>query len=307
MIADLKFMAGSGDWDSAFDLGVIYTSGSYGVPVDPTEAVKWWSKAAQHDVVDACFNLGHLYHHGNGVDRDLGKAKTYYEQAASLGNKDAASCIAALQPLLFAEQQAEKPRSISQDAPTDSADAAVEWYMAAADRGDTHAMFKLGNMYARGDMGLAIDFAKAGEWWATGAVEGHADALHNLLVHADDGVPADEIIGKMGGTKDWTRVETKLDEPLLKALPALQFLVSNLYRFGQGVERSEPECISYLAKAAARDLPDALYSLACLYDDGSFDDLKKDAAKVLELMQKAKDLKHQGAAIWVKRYANKKK
>jgi hypothetical protein len=80
-------------------------------------------------------------------------------------------------------------------------------------------------------------------YWAMAAGEDHADALHNLLVHADDAVPADEIVGKVGGGTDWTKIETKLEEPLAKAIAHLQFFASNLYRFGHGVEQSEERCL----------------------------------------------------------------
>ena len=59
MVADLKFMAEGGDADSAFDLGVIYRTGSYGVKKDHDEVVKWWKKAA-----DLPLNLLHLPLHG---------------------------------------------------------------------------------------------------------------------------------------------------------------------------------------------------------------------------------------------------
>jgi TPR repeat protein len=293
-------MAGSGDFDSCFDLGVIYTTGSYGQKKNVPEAIKWWTKAAKNNIVDAAFNLAVLYHYGKGIDKDLEKAAEFYDLAHQLGNSNATAELAALQPALAA-LRARAQRTLSMDAPTESTEAALEWYMAASDRGDTQAMFKLGNMYARGDMGLEVDFLKAGEWWATAATEGHADALHNLLVHADDSVPADEIVGIAGGAKDWTRITAKLEEPLAKALPALQFLVSNMYRFGHGVERSEAQTAAFLYKSAAGNCPDAMYSLACLHDEGGFEGVPKDGPKAKELMLKAADMKHQGAAIWCKR------
>ena len=296
MIVDLKFMAGTGDWDSAFDLGVIYTTGSHGVAKSAAEAVQWWTKAAKNGVADAAYNLAVLYHHGEGIDKDLVKAMEYYEVAVALGNPDAPPALAGLHSLLVLEGGGQEGRL-----------AMMEAYEAAADGGDADAMFKLGNSHARGDAGKEVDFTAAGTWWAQGASEGHGGCLHNLLEHASDCGVGDEVVGTEGGEKDWTRVETRLEEPLARALPGLQFLAGNLYRFGHGVERSEGKCVEYLTKSAAGNCPDALFSLGCLKDEGNFGGLEKDEEGAKELMEKASEMKHHGAVLWVKRFNKKKK
>jgi TPR repeat protein len=67
-------------------------------------------------------------------------------------------------------------------------------------------MFKMGNFYAKGDMGLEVDFAKAGEWWWRAACEEHELAWENLLTHADDTLPPDEVIGKVSRRLDGKQV-----------------------------------------------------------------------------------------------------
>ncbi|MBM3513101.1 MAG: sel1 repeat family protein [Alphaproteobacteria bacterium] len=104
---------------ASFNLGVAYASG-IGVPQDDREAMKWygqaeklgnidaayWSgmmigwgrggmpeswesarphieKAAAADHVDAQFQMGWMYHEGNGVERDYQKAANWYRRATS--------------------------------------------------------------------------------------------------------------------------------------------------------------------------------------------------------------------------------
>ena len=108
MVADLKFMASGGDADSAFDLGVIYRTGSYGVAKDHGEVVKWWKKAADGFVVDAAYNLAVMFHHGQGVDVDLPRAVEFYKRAAELGNQEAAGMIATLKQTIEMERTSGK-------------------------------------------------------------------------------------------------------------------------------------------------------------------------------------------------------
>lgn len=61
-------------------------------------------------------------------------------------------------------REAEKAAGVElEDGAPEEPNAAIEWFQTAVDKGDTNAMFKLGNAHARGDLGLDIDFAKAGE------------------------------------------------------------------------------------------------------------------------------------------------
>ena len=49
------------------------------------EAIKWYVKAADQGVKEAMHNLATCYFDGNGVEKDLAKAKELYEKAAKAG------------------------------------------------------------------------------------------------------------------------------------------------------------------------------------------------------------------------------
>jgi len=51
------------------NLGVMYDKGR-GVPIDYTEAAKWYRKAAEHGDPAAQYNLGLMYGNGNGVPQN---------------------------------------------------------------------------------------------------------------------------------------------------------------------------------------------------------------------------------------------
>ena len=93
VFADEKFKdtlkkAEQGDVIAQFNLGFMYDFGR-GVPLDKTEAVKWYRKAAEQGLADAQFNLSNMYRNGEGVPQDYTEAVKWYRMAAEQGNADA--------------------------------------------------------------------------------------------------------------------------------------------------------------------------------------------------------------------------
>ncbi|MBR5893847.1 MAG: sel1 repeat family protein, partial [Bacteroidaceae bacterium] len=72
------------------NLGYCYGTGS-GVEKDPTEAVKWYRKAAEQGQVNAQYNLGLCYE--IGVAKDLAEAVKWYRKAAEQGHADAKAAL----------------------------------------------------------------------------------------------------------------------------------------------------------------------------------------------------------------------
>ena len=69
-------------WDQAI-LGYLYDMG-VGVPQDHTEAVKWYTKAAEQGLAEAQYNLAGVYSDGRGVRRDYAKAYFWANIAVTL-------------------------------------------------------------------------------------------------------------------------------------------------------------------------------------------------------------------------------
>lgn len=73
-IVTLTLKAKSGEAEAQNALGEAYYDGK-GVTENLTEAVKWFTKAAEQENAKAEYNLGNCYYYGNGVQyRDRGEA-----------------------------------------------------------------------------------------------------------------------------------------------------------------------------------------------------------------------------------------
>ena len=82
--------AEKGDAFAQSNLGVMYEVGN-GVAVDYKKAMEWYSKSADNGHAIAQRNLGLLYHQGLGVEKDITKAYACYAIAAANGDIKAAN------------------------------------------------------------------------------------------------------------------------------------------------------------------------------------------------------------------------
>src|SRR5262245_28109233 len=74
-------LAESGDPAAENAIGVLYANG-WGVNQNPTEAARWFRKAADHDFAQAQSNLAFAYQNGDGVRQDYDEAVKWYLKAA---------------------------------------------------------------------------------------------------------------------------------------------------------------------------------------------------------------------------------
>jgi len=64
----------------------MYANGE-GTPKNYTEAMKWYTKAANQGYLSAQNNLGNMYGKGEGVPKDLIKAYVWHSIASANGNE----------------------------------------------------------------------------------------------------------------------------------------------------------------------------------------------------------------------------
>ena len=67
-------------------LGQKYHYGSLGLQKDMRRAVELWTEAAELGSIEALYNLGNAYFHGDGVEQDEAKAAEFFTKAAMQGN-----------------------------------------------------------------------------------------------------------------------------------------------------------------------------------------------------------------------------
>ncbi|MCE7029382.1 peptidoglycan-binding protein [Jiella avicenniae] len=152
--------AQAGDPKALFEIGLRLMEGRVGEP-DPKAAAAWFELAAANGFAPAEYSLGTLYEKGNGVDRDLAKARDAYLAAADGGNVRAMHNLAVLY-------------ATGIDGKSDPAQAA-QWFEKAATYGMPDSQYNLGILYARG-AGVDQDLAKSYKWFSIVAANGDSDA-----------------------------------------------------------------------------------------------------------------------------------
>ncbi|STJ11071.1 putative chaperone protein [Escherichia coli] len=128
-----------------YSLGKMYYEGDE-VSQDLKLAFNWFTRAAQHNVIDAQYAAGHHVSRWKGTDKNISEARKWFLLAAKNGNASAQYEIArisrfAVEPLRNYEE-------------------ALRWYLSAATQGHERAQYDLGQMYIHG-IGVARDKVQA--------------------------------------------------------------------------------------------------------------------------------------------------
>jgi TPR repeat protein len=89
--------AKAGNSSAMLSLGGLYLLGNDGVEQSDEDAAKWFQKAADLKNAAAIYDLGKLYEDGQGVPRNMDKAKELYLESAKLGNAFAQRRLSELQ------------------------------------------------------------------------------------------------------------------------------------------------------------------------------------------------------------------
>lgn len=219
----LKRAAEAGFLPALLDLGGIYLEGGKGVQADPSAAFDWFSRAAAQGSAEAEFYLGHIFYNGLGRPADKKAAAEHWRKASDGGVAEASYRLA---HMLLAEQatRAEGLELLHKAAAADAPKLAAR---AACD---------LGNIYAKGQVGVAVDMKKAAEWYARSARGGNARAqlVYAIMLLSGESVPADAQQGMA-----MLRLSAGQDNPQAIAL------LINLLRNGEHAADSEEEAAAW--------------------------------------------------------------
>ncbi len=118
------------------------------------------SLANQNDA-KACYNLGLMYHDGDGVKQDMDEAVKWYTKSADLDYKEAQYMLASL---VFRREI----QSISYEK-------AAQYYQQAAEQGHVKSQLNLGMLYFRGDV-MPQDLAASFKWLSMAAGNNNSEA-----------------------------------------------------------------------------------------------------------------------------------
>lgn len=78
-------LAGFGDAEAQFQMGVIYEKGRV-FPRNPVDAARWYRDAMDNGLAKGAYNLGLLHMRGAGVAKDPARAAKLFERAAKDGS-----------------------------------------------------------------------------------------------------------------------------------------------------------------------------------------------------------------------------
>jgi TPR repeat protein len=180
-VEEVKAKAEAGDADSEYRLGLRYSSGN-GVPKDSTKAVKWYRKAAEHNLPEAQYNLGVSCAKGQGVAKNEVEAVKWFRKAAEQEFAEAQFALG------FSYYHGEGvPKNIAEG---------VKWYRKAAEHNLGKAQYNLGLSYTTGQ-GVAKDEVEAVKWFRRAAEQNLSRAQYDLgrCYASGRGVAKDEVEG----------------------------------------------------------------------------------------------------------------
>ena len=90
-IATCRAAAESGDVNAQFGLGFMYDEFGMGVvPMDYSEAMKWYRRAAEQGHAKTQIQIGFMYERGNGVPKNETEAVAWFRRAAEQGRRGGA-------------------------------------------------------------------------------------------------------------------------------------------------------------------------------------------------------------------------
>ena len=229
--------------DGQNNLGVCYANGS-GVELNYEEAVKWYRLAAEQGNAYGQGNLGWCYQYGCGVEQSDEEAVRLYRLAAEQGNAYGQGNLGWCYGSGTGVKQDYKE--------------AAKWYRLAADKGSDYAQNNLGVCYQYGS-GVEQSYEEAVKWYRLAANQGNADAQNNLGWCYNSGSGVEQNCEE---AVKWYRLAVNQGN---------SYAQNNLglcYQYGTGVEKNYAEAAKWYGLAAAQNNADGQNNLGECYYNG---------------------------------------
>ncbi len=262
--------AAKGDSCAPLLLGNVYLYGE-GVPINKTEAFKWYEIVARNADDYHLHKIGHSF--------EIGDSSLYYEGGLLKVPKDANMKIywyekAAAKGYTLALFELGNAYFHGEDIPINKTEA-FKWYQKAAPY-YTEAQYMLGLMYYEG-MGIAKDYNMAAYWYRKAADQGNADAQNNLgdKYEKGHGIPLD-----LAKAFEW------YERAALQGNSYGEFNLGVMYELGKSVTKDDQKAVEWYQKSAKHDNPLGQVNLAKMYEAGK-GGLPKDVYQAVVLYQSA--------------------
>jgi len=163
-VQQYEIAAGLGVAEAMNNLGNAYHQGK-GTDANPSEAVKWYTKADEAGFYLGTYNLGVMHYFGDAGEKDFVKAFECFKKASEAGYAQAQYNLAGM--YYFGEGTEKEPNE------------AFNYYSKSAENGFTDAWKNLGDMYLNGD-GVQKNIDKAITSFEKAAEAGDDEARYEL-------------------------------------------------------------------------------------------------------------------------------
>lgn len=233
---------------------------------DYASALKWFQDAAKQDNAQAQFNLGVMYHQGNGVSKNFAKAFIWYQKAANQGHPVAQTNIGYMY--------------LNGDVVEKNYTEALKWFNKAAEQGNAMAQSNIGFMYMNG-YGVPKDYSEAIKWLRKAAEQDYAGALTNIGTMYLQG---------LGVPKDFSEALKCFRKAAEQGDAMAQNNIGVIYLNGLGVEKNFTEALKWFRNAAESGNVLAQNNLGLIYHDG--EGVEKDYMEAAKWYQKAAEHEH---------------
>jgi len=291
---------------AAYELGRMCRDG-IGTEIDKTASDAWYRQAyrsflmIEQNMADdkLYYRLGQMNLTGTGTEKDLSKAKDYFEKAAALDNADALYGLGKLylnkefteadtqKAVDYLTSAAEKGHSYAQYAlgklflmgkrdtiNTQSAYYALYWLEEAAKQDNTDAQCLLGKVLLQGEI-TDQDTGRAAALLKKAIENGSAYAAYLLGKEYLDGAVL---------LQDVPEALRLLTLSADKGFTPAEYMIGRLLYKGEAIPQDIPKALAYLERAAEKENPYAAYLAGkiCLTEDAV-----KDVQKAIRLLKAA--------------------
>lgn len=258
----LQFYAAAaemGDSRAQFHVGVAYSYGMWGFPLDDAKAMLYYYYASLGEDIAAVMALGHRHWYGLAAPNNCESAARYYEVAA---NKAVELREASLAKPAIYDMPHRRLKSVAEtqhkkNMPSDSA--IVDYYQFSAEKGDPEATLSLATLYYYGARDLEQDLGKAASLFMRAYELGaNGAAYHVGHIHGHG----------LGVNQDNETAFQFLKEAAQDGSTSAQNELASMYLHGKGTTVNHDQAIALFKSAAKQGSMEAFYNLGVLHMQG---------------------------------------
>jgi len=167
MLQYYQYSADLGNVAAQTAVGQLYNHGTQGLERDHSQALHYFSRAAEQDDPKAMSQLGHMYANGQGVEQNMDMAVKWFTMGAARNHPSAQYGLGYLH--------------LTGNGVAVDYDTAFNYFTLAAEQNHPDAQFHLGMMHLRG-WGVKQDRQRAFHFFNLAAVANHALAQYNAAM-----------------------------------------------------------------------------------------------------------------------------